>query len=309
MEKVGIIINPHAKSVKNNQNAMARDFNNIGGDMVDTRFTEDLIVLEKACQDFKKNGCSYVGIAGGDGTIHHAITRLINVYLPEKLPPLLLFRSGTMDNISRDINIKGSPADVLEKLVYALNNKKEIKKTQRDTIRVDNMYAFIFGAGLVTNILNAAYDTDTKGLGRNLAVMIMALRDAFLNKKDSELFKRINAKVYVDDYEVPFTDILGIIAATVEHKGMRFRLMPRANERPGTFQVLLSGIQPMQFVRNLLKVKNGVPLKGKLNYNDLGSRLRMILDSPMQYTLDGDLYTSGKEVIVEMGPRIELVEI
>lgn len=309
MKKIGIIINPHAKSVKKNKNTIVRDFINIGGDMVDIRFTEDLDVLEKVCRDFKKNGYDYIGIAGGDGTIHHVLTRLINVYLPGKLPPLLLFRSGTMDNIARDINIKGKPADVLKRLVAALKNNKEIQKTERDTIRLENHYAFIFGAGLVTNILNAAYDTETKGFARNMVVVMMAIRDAIFNKRDSTLFKRIEAAVYVDDYEVPFTDLLGIIAATVEHKGMGFRLMPRANEKAGTFHVLISGIRPMQMVRNLFKVKKGIPLKGRLNYNGLGSRLRMVSGSPVLYTLDGDLYTGGKEIIVEMGPRVELVEI
>ena len=273
MKTIGIIINPRAKSVKKSGVDMADLFEREGGGLVDVRKTGTLDELEQACMDFKRNRYSYIGISGGDGTIHQVITRLINVYLPGSVPPVVLLGGGTMNNIARDLNLRGAPRAVLSKLVSALKKGSTVSMSTRDTIKIGDRYGFIFGNGLVTNILNAAYDCEDPGPLRNLVVIATALRDGMFNRADSKIFTQLHARVYVDNYEIPFTDLLGVIVGTVEHKGMGFHLLPRANEKRGTFQVLISGIKPRDLVMQVLRAKNVIPLKGELNYNNIGSRV------------------------------------
>ncbi|HOO70159.1 MAG TPA: diacylglycerol kinase family protein [Spirochaetota bacterium] len=309
MKTIGIIINPRARSVKKSRVNMADLFEREGGDLVDVRKTGTLDELEQACMDFKRNRYSYIGISGGDGTIHQVITRLINVYLPGSVPPVVLLGGGTMNNIVRDLDLRGTPQAVLSKLVAALKQGSAVATATRDTIKIDNCFGFIFGIGVVTNILNAAYDCADPGPLRNLVVIATALRDGIFNREDSKLFTRIQARVHVDDDEIPFADLLGVIAGTVEHKGMGFHLLPRANEKRGTFQVLISGLKPRELARQVLRAKKGIPLKGALNYNNIGNRVRIFAENDISYTIDGDLYNGSRELIIETGPEITFVEI
>ena len=309
MKKVGIIVNTHARSVKKNRKDVKELFVGIGGDLVDVRATASFDELEQACLDFKNCSYEYIGITGGDGTIHHTLTRLINVYGTNKVPPLVILRGGTMDNIARDLSVKGKGPDILKRLVAVMRKGNQVRTVARDTLKIDHAFGFIFGTGIVTNILNAAYDCETPGVKRNLVVIFTALKDGLLNNPDSQLFRRIKAHVYVDDYEVPFSDMIGIIAATVEHKGMGFHLLPRANEKKGAFHMMCSGLTPGSIARQVLRAKNGIPLKGELNYNGIGSRLRIVSDHAIEYTIDGDLYKGGRELIIEMGPEVNLVEV
>jgi diacylglycerol kinase family enzyme len=309
MIRIGIIVNSRAKGVKKSRRDLAEVFAAMGGDMVDVRTTLSLAELDQVCRDFMTGGYAYVAIAGGDGTVHQVITRLIALYGGHELPRVVLLRSGTMENIARDLSLSGKGPRMLAALVAALARGGDVAVSFRDTIRVDGRYGFIFGTGLVTNILNAAYDCENPGPLRNLVVIAAAMRDGVLNRTDSRLFKRIRAAVRVDDHEIPFTDIAGILAATVEHKGMGFRLLPRANERSGTFQAIITGLRPLEIATQVLRAKKGVPLRGSLNFNDIGSRLVIAGREPLSYTIDGDLYESEGEIVVDMGPRVPFVEV
>ena len=308
MQRIGIIINPHARSIKKSGRDMPALFREIGGEYADVRLSNTLEELDDIIRGFRKNGISYIGTSGGDGTVHHVVTRMINAYSPDPAPPLVILKGGTMDNIARTIALKGKGPAILRRLVASLRAGSPVATHQRDTMKIGDRYCFLFGCGLTSNFLNAVYSGE-KGTITNIKVIARALSEGLRDRKDSELFRRLPARVLADGREIHFREILAILAGTVEQVGMGFTPLPRGNEKPGTFHVIISGEKPIEGVKQFFRIKKGLPMKGALNFNDIISSLVIESTGPFQYTMDGDMFDSPPRLVVEMGPRVELVYV
>lgn len=306
--KIGIIVNPHARSIKKSKKDIPSLLRQIGGEYVDVRFSNSLDELDRILLDFKKSGISCIATSGGDGTIHHVVCHMINMYAPSSPPPLLILKGGTMDNIARTINLKGKGPEILRRMVAVLQSGKTPQTYQRDTMKINDRYCFLFGLGLTTNFLDAVYEGE-KGTIKNLKVIFRAIYEGLIDKKDSTLFKRVNASLTADGKEIPFREILAILAGTVEQIGMGFSPLPRANEKEGTFHVIITGEKPIEGVKQFFRIKKGLPMKGAYNFNDIISRLSIKADAPFRYTMDGELFDSDGNMTVEMGTPVKLVYV
>ncbi len=76
----GIIVNPHSRRNRRTKCAAVREFAEIGGDDVDVRATATLDELDACLAEFRDRNYECVAISGGDGTIHHVLSRLVAVY-------------------------------------------------------------------------------------------------------------------------------------------------------------------------------------------------------------------------------------
>jgi len=309
MNNIGIIINPNAKSVKKSRKDLGELFRKTGGDYADVRVTKSFEDTDSCIRDFKKNSVSCIGITGGDGTIHQVLTKMINTYGPEPVPPILILRGGTMDNVARTIHLKRKGPAILQRFIQKISDGIEPELHYRDTMKIGDRYCFLFGAGLTSNFLDAAYDTDNKGFLKNSEVIIRALREGIRDDGTSSLFRRLNAEVAVDGEPLGFTEILGMLSGTVEHVGMGFSPLSRAIEKDGTFHLIVSGLKPIDGVKQIFRMKKGKPLKGENNFDGLASRLEITSPAPFRYTMDGDLYDCPGKLRVESGPRIALVYV
>ncbi len=309
MQKIGIIVNPHARSVRRSRKDLAAVFRKIGGAHADVRLSTSFEYLEQSLSEFRKADIAYIGVAGGDGTLHQVLTRLVRIYGKKELPPIVILKSGTMDNVARTVSLKGKGPAILTRLVRALDAGAPVETHRRDTMAIDGRYGFLFGAGLTANFLNAAYEGDKKGFFKNCEVIYRAIRDAITKDPDSPLFKRLNAEIVADGTKLGFTEILGLLSGTVEHVGMGFSPMPRAIEKDGTFHLIVSGLTPLQGAGQVLRLKSGKPLKGGNNFDGIVSRLKIKSPEPFQYTIDGDLYDCDGTLEVKMGPPVRIVKV
>lgn len=308
MYKIGIIVNPHARSVKNSRKDVPSLLRQIGREYVDVRLSTSLDELDRILLEFKNNNISCVSTCGGDGTIHHIVSHMINMYTPSTPPPLLILKGGTMDNIARTINLKGKGPAILRRTISLLEEGKFPETHWRDTMKIGNRYCFLFGLGLTTNFLDAVYEGE-KGTIKNLKVIARAIYEGLTDKKGSSLFKRVNARVFADGKEMHFKEILAILAGTVEQIGMGFSPLPRANEKNGTFHIIITGEKPIEGVKQFFRIKKGLPMKGNYNFNGLISRLSINADAPFRYTMDGELFDCTGNMTVEMGTPIRLAYV
>jgi diacylglycerol kinase family enzyme len=306
--KIGIIVNPHARSVKKSKKNIPDLLHSIGGKYVDVRLSHTLEELDKTLLEFKKDGISCIATSGGDGTIHHVVCHMIRAYAPSYPPPLLILKGGTMDNIARTINLKGKGPDILRRMIAALEAGKSPELHERDTMKINDRFCFLFGLGLTTNFLDAAYEGE-KGTITNLKVISRALYEGLIDKKGSALFKRVRARIVADGKEIAFKEILAILAGTVEQIGMGFSPLPRANEKKGTFHVIITGEKPIEGVKQFFRIKKGLPMKGAYNFNDIISRLTIEADTPFRYTMDGELFDCDGTMTVEMGTPVRLIKV
>ena len=91
MAAIGIIINPNSRVNKKTYCSSVNKFKKIAGELADVRATQSIDELNFAIKDFKKRKYPYIAISGGDGTIHHVVTSIINVYKKNIINIIKLF--------------------------------------------------------------------------------------------------------------------------------------------------------------------------------------------------------------------------
>jgi diacylglycerol kinase (ATP) len=309
MSKVGVIINPHARIVKKMNIDPLQFFTGISEGFADVRVTNSIAEIDPVIKDFKKLGLPYVAVCGGDGTHHHVLSRFINIYKKDTLPPILHLRAGTMNTQPRTINLKGKPDQILKRLIALLKKNGSPKIFVRDTIRVGDKYCFIFGPGMTANFLSEYYKGEGTGPKKALKVIGMAIRGAAFGADVGCLFDRLDCKVVIDGNLVPHNDFIAVIASTVDDIGIGFKAMHRAYEKAGTFHIISVGCQPGDIVKNLPKIKMGKPVCHPYVFDSIGKKVIITSDKKMLYTMDGDLYEAEGKLVAEIGPPVRLVYV
>ena len=317
MKKVGVIVNPHAKKNRRMKKDAAEEFSRIGGEFADVRTTRDLDEVDKVIGDFKAAGVYCIGASGGDGSLHHVLSRIIKIYHPEPPPPFLILKGGTMNNISMTIGLKGDGFKILKRLRNRLEKDEPIQTYVRDTLRVKDKIGFIFGMGVVTTFLNQVYNQKEKGFVSNIKTLRDMFAEALMDPPEKKIFTSVKVRSRVDDKLLSFDEITALLIGTVEHTGhiakLNFTPTRRATDQDLTMHAVISALSPRDLMRNIGKLRKGVAIKNERHFDGLIKTLRITsnegADSPIPYTIDGDLYHSQGELLLEMGPQIELVYV
>jgi len=309
MNKVGLIINPHARGVRKMNIDPLEYFTGISGGYADIRLTNSLAEVDSVIRDFKKMGLPYVAVCGGDGTSHHVLSRMISIYKKDPVPPLLHLRAGTMNTQPRTINLKGKPGELLGRMVAILKNNGSPRTFTRDTIRIDDKYGFIFGVGMTANFLHEYYRGEGTGPKKAVKTIWKAIKGVTVGGDVGTLFDRLNCTVTVDGTIVPHHDFIAVIATTVDDIGIGFRPMYRAYEKDGTFHILSVGCEPSDIVRNLVKIKRGKPIHHPYLFDSIARKAVITSEKKMLYTVDGDMYEAEKKLVAEIGPPVKLIYV
>jgi len=306
MKKIGVIINPNAKKIRKGKISID-DFRKISPDIVDIRLTNDLKEIDRVVKDFKKKKMKYIGITGGDGTIHQVISRMIAIYGPRSLPPVIILKGGTMDNIGRSIGLKGNGKKILKRLADKLSRDEEPEILSYDTMKIGKAYCFLFGFGFVTNFLEEAYRGE-KGFIKNMMVIRKAITHAFREPATGSLYEGVEADIKVDGKTLGFTKITGLLAGTVKSVAEGANPLFLANKKPGTFHLLASGMKPLQVLFKFYFVF-GIRVRHRFLFNDTASSLKIRSRGKFRYTMDGDLYDSTGRLDVGVGIKVKLVKV
>ena len=87
--------------------------------------------LPHTIERLKEEEIDILGISGGDGTIHQVLCALYKVYGNNPWPQIALLPSGTMNNISREMGIKGKSTTLLRKTMNKLRNEQPLRVRKR----------------------------------------------------------------------------------------------------------------------------------------------------------------------------------
>ncbi|MFW6365809.1 MAG: diacylglycerol/lipid kinase family protein [Spirochaetota bacterium] len=309
---MGIIVNPYSRRNLKNREATVDDFVRTGGSAVDVRPTESLEHLDDVLREFKENAYPYIGISGGDGTIHNVITRIINIYMPEPPPPVLLFNDGTMNNIAASIGLGGDSAQILKRFLAAVTRSFYPRMLYRDTLKIEDRYCFLFGMGMIANFLNECYSDGQKGFRKNIEAIGKTFGEVLNSLMTNtgtnlDVMKHMEAEVRINSRKIGFHNMLFLLAGTVENIGMGFRALYRANDIPGTFHVFVNGMQPIDLAGQLNRFLSGTPVESNVNIDETVRKLEICTDCAFEYTMDGDMYSAHSRIIVETGVPVRLL--
>ncbi|MGL4368604.1 MAG: diacylglycerol kinase family protein, partial [Spirochaetota bacterium] len=228
--------------------------------MVEVFRTHSLGEVRDIVVRFKNEDFSFIGISGGDGTIHQVITLCIEIYGDSPMPPILLLGDGTMNNIAHSIGLKYRGRINLRKFLSGINSG-EITVMERSTMYIEGKYCFLFGCGVTSNFLIEAYKGN-KGYRKNIKVINSTIREIFKTqirkqKKALKLLKPLDGDIYCDGVKLSLRHMLFVLAGTVEEVGMGFRPLYLASKSKGRFHIIATDIEPREILLRLATIGTG----------------------------------------------------
>ena len=313
MAGIGVVLNP--KSRKNLKDPRAaRRLASALGDHGVVREARSLDDLHRIAEDFKKLGIDVLGISGGDGTNHVTLTGFIDVYAGSMLPQIAFLRGGTMNTVANSCGVApGKPDSLLSRVLrrYTMRGVRPLENVERHVARIGEHYGFLFGTGTVRGFLAEYY---SGGPPDPVIAAKTLLRGVGSTLVGGEMVKRMCApfrgRVLFDDgTSWEERDYLTTAGGTIDQIGLNFKPFYRYAERPGCFHILGIYASPGRFVRNLPRVLMGKPLGKGAAYDAVvpAATIEARLGERVAYMIDGDLHETGRELRVEIGPKVRIV--
>lgn len=311
MAGIGIITNPHSRRNRRFPEQMRR-LAYVLGDNDTYELTNKIDDVRMVAQRFKKSEIDILALNGGDGTNHVTLSTFIDVYGDTPLPRLTFLRGGTMNTISDAIGIKGTPSRLLANLVEKYYTHVPFETTERDMLKITDesgtRYGFIFGNGIVSNFLELYYGTGHPS--PMTAAVLLSKTVASIpvgGKLAKTIVKPFRASLKFENEEWEERDYTTVIASTIDQIGLGFRPFIRCEERPHAFHLLAFTGGPLAVASMLPRIRMGMPLPQEKVKSRVSSHTVFNSNKPIVYTIDGDMHTAHEGVVLETGPRVEVI--
>lgn len=274
-----------------------------------TNKVEDVAAV---AEQFKKAGIEILALNGGDGTNHVTLTTFIEVYGDQPLPKITFLRGGTMNTISNGIGIQGTPSRLLANLVDKYYTGLPFETTERDMLKITcggvTNYGFIFGNGIVSNFLEMYYGTGNPSPTTAAVLLGKAIASLpFGGKTAGEIVRPFVARAVFDDEQWEEREYTSLLAATIDQIGLGFRPFVRCEEKPQSFHVLALMTKPLTLAAELPKIRLGFPMDAAKANSKVTDRVEIFSREPFAYTIDGDMHKAEESVLLEAGPRIDII--
>ena len=167
---------------------------------------------------------------------------------------------------------------------------------------------FLFGNGLATNFLEVYYSGSEPSPWKAFKLVMRCvfsaiIRGPFIKRitRPMEVRVEINGKPWIS------RSFLALVAGTVAHVGLGIRPFLQVVRHPGQVQIMGFACTIMRVAMLLPRARRGLPLEHPDVFTELGKRIVMTSEVPMAYTIDGDMYQGDKTLVIEVGPRVELI--
>ncbi|MFQ5475213.1 MAG: diacylglycerol/lipid kinase family protein [Candidatus Nanoarchaeia archaeon] len=287
-----------------------------------------------AVDEVVKSGVDILALNSGDGGNHRVITELMRT-CNGNIPLVAALNGGTINVVGSALGFNGSlpwyylearspPENILERIVhsYAHLERPDIPFVERKLLKVtteDNeQYGFMFANGLVTNFLAEYYRDLSYGPRRFFEVLVKSMSSVFGRHVSSEareyyckITKRQDLSIEMDGETVRFERLLGLAASSMN---LGIDIGPislqafRGIEGNQGFQMLGGDVSVLRFVANLPNLFTGRPIREEGFFDRRTNRAVLTSDEPYDYTLDGDMYTTAGQTVIEAHDRLKFLE-
>ncbi|MBI2344112.1 MAG: hypothetical protein HYV02_07250 [Deltaproteobacteria bacterium] len=307
MAGIGVILNPHSRSNRHNPERIRR-LAFIVGDKGSCHATQDVFDVRTIAEGFAQRAIDVLCISGGDGTIHHTLTAVINVYGSRPLPKIALLRGGTVNNVAGCLKIRGTPESILSQLILQYHSDEPLRTIPLHCIAVEQRYGFLFGNGFVYNFIQDYISVGEGGTKNLLPLVVRMCCSGLFNREYMlQLNLRFDAEVIVDGKRWPFRNYSGIGIATVETCGMGFAPFFLARKETGQCHVVGYSMTPrgvfLEAMRVWLKQIRPHADRCDATAREVVIRTR----DPLPYTIDGELYPPTDALVIRCGPVLQIV--
>jgi diacylglycerol kinase family enzyme len=306
----GVLVNVHAGRIRRDPDLVGRLGRLLPAEHLELTRAPHQVV--PALTRLRDADVDTVAVVGGDGTVTTTLTALVRVWPDEPRPPLLLLPGGTINTIPHSLGVRGAPDRVLGRV---LESQVPFNPRSRSVLRI---YAaggtahcgMIFGTGIVARWLegyNAALHKGPMGAATEVARAVGSI--AFGGPLGQKLLAPFEAHVEIDGDAVLQNRYTGMAAGTVRHIGLGFQpfLSIPPEGRVGGFHWLTTDRRGFGLALELPAARLGLetPLSGLGHAS--ARTVRIGLEEPQPYTVDGDLFGPAKEIHVATGPTIRFL--
>ncbi len=295
--RLGILLNPKARNTENLQKQVRKMPSDIAF-YASSHLLEVPHLLEKLLWE---QGVTVLGICGGDGTIHHTLHALCQIWqkrsLPyAELPPILLLGGGTMNIFSQALRWRGTPfaraMTFWERYGYAKN--KDLPVLSQPLVCVESTHygervGTVFGSALTARALQV-YEQHDGGGYTGLTLFLKeavwgALWKTALWKENIDLLEGPVSWLRSDEAYYPYR---AVVASTIEIAilGGLIKGMHIESAGAGKMQVRMLGeVDTMGLIRRLPHLLFGWPDPAIVDQAGVRS-LRLYGD----FSLDGEVF-------------------
>lgn len=259
-----------------------------------------------------------LAINGGDGTVAHVITALVNGNCFRQFPRLAILPGGTSNITAGDCGFRGSLTRSTRALCRFASGNLPVQTVRRHPVRVESdilpgpLHGMVFGAGAVVEGIDYWHEQvksrGLRGPGSSFIAMLGTLRGIL--GRDSRFSKSVEAQLDWGDERAPTRfDALILLISGLERLFLGIR--PYWGQGEGLHCTVVHK-QPRHFLRALLPILRGrdSPLLVEENgYQSLRCH-QLAVRMSGRFTLDGDLYNLGEEpqtLRVRSGPELQFI--
>ncbi len=315
-----LIVNPMARVVKKRYLKNNRFWEKYL-DKNQYRVSETLEDLACDVREFSDQGVHYLGILGGDGTIHQVMTALIN-HSPPSYPAVLPLRGGTMNSVANNIGQKDSPEKVLPGFLSSLASGNTPSGIIKYLIRVSEspsagegqeeiqrtFYCFSFANGMLVRFFADYYSVPEPGFRQAVSLILKIFAGGTLSTNWSRSFLApLEMEIRAGNQDVPTGKVNVVVASSLDNPVLWFKPFgAMLNGRP-QFHCLVNAMDKKDLIRNLWGLFVGQcehPLNWVAQINDIE------IQSKEGYSLDGELYFLSNPALLRLsvGPGIHFLK-
>jgi len=309
MAGIVIVHNPFARGNIRRPGILSKIKGLVGsvGEVVSTRTIDELPLVAELCL---KREIDILGVNGGDGSMHIALTAFVNTYKHHPLPKIVALRGGTMNTMPNSLKLKGKTLEILQKLIEKYTTRTSFETIKQSLVRLNNKYGFMSGAGIPPNLLSAYYGGTSTGPWQGIKVIARTIGSVLIQGPYAKfIMKPATCRLIVEDKEFPDKEFVAILACTIREIGLGFTPTPRAYDKPGCFHFIATTISPIKIIPKIPALWLGRDLILPEVFSQPISRARIEPLANLRYMVDGEIYETEQPIDITCGPAIELIKI
>jgi len=311
---IGIILNRNAGKKRAFRGQIGEKLAFVLGDPDSLRETSSIDQIDDVAKTFLDREIDILGIGGGDGSNHYAISTFIKVYGDHPLPRVAFLCGGTHNAHALSVGVKGKPEKLLEKIMRKYHTNERFDITRRKVLRVDNgqkvHYGFSMATGFMYRFYRELYIRQDDSQIKVAGLIASWFGSWFMHgKMIREMFRLGPGKITVSGQTLPWESNNGVTCSTMEKLGMGFTAYPRANETSHTFHVGAFKIKIRTFARLMWVLRSGRIPEHPDHFNDITDQVVLEMKDPISYVFDGEIYHGGPRLEIRTGPSIDIILI
>jgi diacylglycerol kinase family enzyme len=299
----GVLINANARSVRRNPDLVARLRSLASPER--TALTSQLDEIAPALASLLDRGIDALAIVGGDGTLPHTLTRLLDGRDPAALPAILPTRGGTVNTVATSLGARGTPDQSLARLL-----RGELRERPRAPVRVAAgggapVFGFLFVNGVGVRFLELYYAGAMGPTGAFSVVARLSGSALVAGPLARRTFAPFEAELDVDGERIAQRHFTVIAAGGVRHIGLGFAPFHSAGSDPERVHLAVTGASAARLVLELPALRAGSPGRCLAHFSCREAELH--LAAPLAWSIDAELFEPAQRLAIGAGPVLRIL--